>query len=861
VRETDAQSSWNNRLCLLPSVDDASVTMARAAAFGSRMTGRQPRDDLADAGEAFEERVLQGARAVTCGGTTTSAAAARSTPRGRQTQPGWKREVVGDPLASFASPDINDPGDEPESMRGNLPGSMAAACVVWLMAGARARADEPARVELAEPAKSVEAGAAVHVDLVLKDGNGKLATSSTEITVNVETTTSSGKTVVTPVQFQPGSSRASETLPAVPAGLVRVHVAAQNHGLVDDAGVVVVRPERHAPRPVTASLLMEISARDAGGLFADGTEPATVSIFYMDGTPAPQDVHVWLDWHGCGEIAEQPVMIHKGTYDASVRWTARAPCDGKISIAKSSPKLPITGLAEAAVRFVRAIDIEASAPSEISPIDEPELSARLVDRLNHVDFAADVTRTLTFVSLSANLALEPPTDREIPSGRSSVTTHLLPRGFFEQGQVRLSMPGAISRTVPIRIDSTAIIVLTLGFGLFGVILGQLAKRKRRWPSTREILGALFVGETAAVLFMFLYVFKVVRKFDSPVVHSMISVPVVALGGAFGGWTAINFALTKFGLGQGEPKKRTPEDDLGKAKPDSPPPGHSGTVKPDSPPSSDSDDSEEAEPGSAVSGGTAQNGSSEDIELDHASRIIDDAVAELPELELPLDLMGSSFRPPSAETEARFREADRTLQSLLGVLQLVRDRRRLAAGLVKVALFYRHVGDYQTAIDRLDVAIQLDGDNPRSYDELGQTLSYQGGERASSAQEKQALLSRAEIALKRSLALRGKAPWAETLHALAWLYDERKQYGEAIVCYRKAKRAVKRVPDASYDQIGYNLACALTKAGDFDEALKELESVLKKKDFVEWAERDPDFERLRTASDEFQNLILRAKRNR
>src|SRR6185369_6090907 len=110
------------------------------------------------------------------------------------------------------------------------------------------------------------------------------------------------------------------------------------------------------------------------------------------------------------------------------------------------------------------------------------------------------------------------------------------------------------------------------------------------------------------LFVVLYLFNVVRKFESPVVHRMTAVPPVALAGGLAGWLGIAFALRRFGIG---PTEKEPAETSKTATP--------------------------APPADANKTAPAKN-----AELDQVSRLIDETVAELPELELPIGLVTSSF---------------------------------------------------------------------------------------------------------------------------------------------------------------------------------------------------------------------------
>jgi tetratricopeptide (TPR) repeat protein len=183
---------------------------------------------------------------------------------------------------------------------------------------------------------------------------------------------------------------------------------------------------------------------------------------------------------------------------------------------------------------------------------------------------------------------------------------------------------------------------------------------------------------------------------------------------------------------------------------------------------------------------------------------------------------------------------------------------LVETLLKEAVFLRSRRDYPLALAHLEQAVELEPKNSEAYRELGRTLSYFAAETTEDDPKKESLLDRAEVALRRALDLPG-ASKANCLHDLAWVYDERRDFENAIKLYREAQQANNRetTPPARVSEaaLSYNLACALAKAGRHSEAVKELASVIK--DAWKWAENDPDFAAIRESGEwgpRFRELI-------
>jgi hypothetical protein len=291
---------------------------------------------------------------------------------------------------------------------------------------------------------------------------------------------------------------------------------------------------------VDAGLLLDVSARESLGLIANGSDAATVSIFYTGAGPAPTDIHVWLHWE-CGDLsgAGQPV-IPKGGDHAEVRWTSRGPCEGTLQLIGSSPRLPVVGSSrESKVRFVRDVDLQVSPLATFSPLDQPRIVANLVDRSSGQVIAAEVVRTVTFASNSPTLDVAPGTV-PINVGATQAVSVLTPRAFFARADIELATPGVAPKPLPVKLSSLGLLLGTSLFALLGSLIRFLQQR-------RAPLETFVVGLGAAVALVAVYLLGVVRNFDSAIAHSSLAVPIVALAAGYLGQSALDSALRLAGL--------------------------------------------------------------------------------------------------------------------------------------------------------------------------------------------------------------------------------------------------------------------------------------------------------------------------
>jgi hypothetical protein len=294
---------------------------------------------------------------------------------------------------------------------------------------------------------------------------------------------------------------------------------------------------------------LDVSARELLGMIANGSDAATVSVFYTGPGPAPYDIHVWLHWE-CGELSGQPV-IPKGGDHAEVRWTSRVPCEGTLQLLRSSPHLPLEGSKESKVRFVRDVDLQVNPLATFSPLDQPQVVANLVDHSTGEVIAAEVVRTVTFASTSPTLEVTPGAV-PIAVGASQAVTVLTPRAFFDRALIQLATPGVSPKPLPVQLSSFWLILTTTIFALLGSVIRYLQQR-------RAPVETFLVGFSAAVVFVALYLLGVVRNFQAPIVHSILAVPIVALAAGYLGHNALESGLQLAGL-------RSPLDKRGQGSP-------------------------------------------------------------------------------------------------------------------------------------------------------------------------------------------------------------------------------------------------------------------------------------------------------
>jgi tetratricopeptide (TPR) repeat protein len=193
-----------------------------------------------------------------------------------------------------------------------------------------------------------------------------------------------------------------------------------------------------------------------------------------------------------------------------------------------------------------------------------------------------------------------------------------------------------------------------------------------------------------------------------------------------------------------------------------------------------------------------------------------------------------------------------------------DAKRDAEALLRAGIYWQVNREYEKAIANLERALELDPSSAEAHRALGQTLSYRAAEMPADSDARPSMLERAEKLVRDAIRLAGSET-ASALHDLAWIFDERGDLAAASEQYRRAL-AVAGAESRENDltPLRYNLACSLAKMKQLEEALAELRPVLQdpwRGEIWRWAEKDPDFDNLRTAPgvrEQFATLIAAAK---
>lgn len=194
------------------------------------------------------------------------------------------------------------------------------------------------------------------------------------------------------------------------------------------------------------------------------------------------------------------------------------------------------------------------------------------------------------------------------------------------------------------------------------------------------------------------------------------------------------------------------------------------------------------------------------------------------------------------------------------LKLSSNEYRISDDLTKVAAFWRLMGNFYQASERNKRAIKLHGKSSHSYEGLVTTLIYWiGADRASPKTQDRISEGFATV----NTALKLGYTSVVLLHHRGWLYDDIGDLGNAIKDYREAKARDQLETGGKKVFIGYNLACALSKSGQFDDALSTIKEVCEKE--PKWApdaKDDNDFISLKNSPNHgkiFDDLIEQAIR--
>jgi tetratricopeptide (TPR) repeat protein len=211
--------------------------------------------------------------------------------------------------------------------------------------------------------------------------------------------------------------------------------------------------------------------------------------------------------------------------------------------------------------------------------------------------------------------------------------------------------------------------------------------------------------------------------------------------------------------------------------------------------------------------------------------------------------------PDSKTIQLFEEADIVI--VLAEKSKWISPEDLVTPFIQLGNYWRLVENYPRAIARCERAIELDGDNWEAHRAKCKALYSLAAKPFTGPGYKARLLAEAIAECRRSLEMVG-TPHPGLLFDLGWIYDEMGDYDKAVKCYRGAQRVDAQ---RDYPSIAYNLACSLSKLGEYGAALRELKTVIDVDNNWEDAPRDPDLEGLRndrTYGASFQALVESVK---
>jgi hypothetical protein len=286
------------------------------------------------------------------------------------------------------------------------------------------------------------------------------------------------------------------------------------------------------PPPVPARdgyIDLQVSARDIGGVFADGSEAAKIDVFYVtpDGSDAPSDVKVWFHWEG-GEVSPQPLVIKKGQSSAEARWTSRAVLTGTLAIDGVSPQHDVKNAgAVVQVKFVQPVQsFKMDLPPTLTLIEIGRLSAHFEDINGH--FINPGFTQFSFTPGSALVAVDPP-EPKLEPGAVEVHADILPKAFSGTATIRAAALGFAPQTQTVRITWLGVFALCVVAGALGGLLRFFASRGTLWKR-------LVVGLVIGMLAVLGYVDGLLGTKSLPLLHNLVAVPVTAL---LAGWAGLS----------------------------------------------------------------------------------------------------------------------------------------------------------------------------------------------------------------------------------------------------------------------------------------------------------------------------------
>jgi len=420
------------------------------------------------------------------------------------------------------------------------------------------------------------------LDIQLFDGSGRLVQSGT-CTIGAQRTD--------------GSCRVNGTA----AGVYKVQVSARNQKLLKGTGLVLVRPapgNKQAPpakraaqwqfretghrfwgaprygetpgvrllqvayqTPVSApqrsgdcmvsrgpaKVVLGISGdEESGGAFRAG-DPATIQALFQadDGGSAPAEIRVWLSQDHVN-IDKEPLVIPRCSFSGEARLTSNSPAQVTINYTVLPKTYAVAAPAQLKATFVTPIigfGIVPKGVQRLSLIDQSPIAVEFFDRDGRT-VPTDLNRTVKFLSDNSIVTIKDVSVSVAP-GSYSADTILIPSWI---GKANISVTADFLQSPePHEVDVAGGAVIAVC--MTGAILGGLVSfltAGGKWQTR------IVVGLAAGMILTWAYVFGILPKVSTVIVHNYFSVFVISILGGYLGIKVFDLVLSRLGWGTSQP---------------------------------------------------------------------------------------------------------------------------------------------------------------------------------------------------------------------------------------------------------------------------------------------------------------------